>query len=452
MSAPSETATPRQHVTEQAAFTPAYSNYVLFVLFVVYVFNFIDRQILSILIDPIKNELGASDTQMGFLTGFAFAVFYTVAGIPIARWADRGVRRNLIAVGLAVWSAMTALSGAAQTYVHLALARIGVGVGEAAGSPPAHSLISDYFPPERRATAISIYNSGIHVGVMLGYLAGGWINEFFNWRVAFLVVGVPGIIFALVVRFTIREPQRGAAEGHTPAAAAAAAAAPHESVKDVLRFMTSMRSFNLLSVATGIAAFSAYGFGSWVPSYLRRVHEMGGGEIATWIGIEAGVGGALGSFIGGKLADKLGARDKRWYLWVPALSLVAYFPFVYLFLLIDNPRIALVAYFFAITFAAMHLGPAIAITYGLVTVRMRALASAILLFVLNMIGLGLGPLLVGILSDALAPSYGALSIRYSLMIVALSKFIAIWMFWSASKTLVADLDAKNRWRPAPASA
>ena len=428
-----------------------YSNYVLFVLFIVYVFNFVDRQILSILLDPIKTELGASDTQMGFLTGFAFAVFYTVAGIPIARWADYGVRRNLIAVGLAVWSAMTALSGAAQSFLHLALARIGVGVGEAAGSPPAHSLISDYFTPEKRATAISIYNSGIHVGVMLGYLAGGWINEFFSWRVAFLVVGVPGIFFALVVRFTVKEPRRGMSDPLV-AGAAAVPDTERDSVKDVLRFMFSMRSFSMLSVATGIANFSAYGFGSWVPSFLRRVHEMGSGEIGTWIGIEAGVGGALGAIWGGRLADKLGARDKRWYLWVPALSLVAYFPFVYLFLLIENPRIALIAYFFAITFAAMHLGPAIAITYALVKVRMRALASAILLFVLNMIGLGLGPLLVGMLTDGMTPTYGAVSIRYSLMIVALSKFIAIWMFWSASKTLIQDLDAKNRWRSTPATA
>ena len=448
MSAPSETATPRQALAADGTAIPStYSNYVLFVLFIVYVFNFVDRQILSILIDPIKADLGASDTQMGFLTGFAFAVFYTVAGIPIARWADHGVRRNLIAIGLTVWSAMTALSGAAQSYLFLALARIGVGVGEAAGSPPAHSLISDYFTPERRATAISIYNSGIHVGAMLGYLLGGWINEFFNWRVAFLVVGVPGIVFALVVRFTVREPRRGVMDGH-----AGAPDTERDTVKDVLRFMLSMRSFALLSVATGIAAFSAYGFGSWVPSYLRRVHEMGSGEIGTWIGIEVGVGGAIGSILGGRLADRLGARDKRWYLWVPALSLVGYFPFVYLFLLIENPRLALVAYFFAIIFAAMHLGPAIAITYGLVKVRMRALASAILLFILNMIGLGLGPLLVGIISDGLAPAHGALSIRYSLMIVAASKFIAIWMFWAASKSLIKDLDAKNHWRASAAPA
>jgi MFS family permease len=205
-------------------------------------------------------------------------------------------------------------------------------------------------------------------------------------------------------------------------------------------------------VATGISAFSAYGFGSWVPSYLRRVHEMGSGEIGTWIGLEAGIGGALGAILGGRLADRWGSRDPRWYLWVPALSLVAYLPFVYAFLIVDTPRLALFAYFGAITFAAMHLGPAIAITYALVKVRMRALASALLLFILNMIGLGLGPLLVGIISDALADDYGAMSIRYALGIVAASKVIAIWMFWAASKSLKKDLEAKNTYVPTAAPA
>ncbi len=197
---------------EAANSSRGYANYVLAVLFTVYVFNLLDRNILAILLDPIKAELGASDTQMGFLTGFAFAVFYTFAGVPIARLADRGVRRSIIAAGLSVWSLMTALCGVVQSFPQLALARIGVGVGEAAGTPPAHSLISDYFPLERRATAISIYNSGISVGVMLGLLAGGWINQFFGWRAAFFVVGGPGLLFALVVRFTIKEPPRGMSE------------------------------------------------------------------------------------------------------------------------------------------------------------------------------------------------------------------------------------------------
>ena len=189
-----------------------YAYYVLAVLFVVYIFNFIDRQILAILLEPIKQDLQVSDTALGFLTGFAFAVFYTFAGLPLARLADRGVRRSLIAISLATWSLMTAVSGLARNFTDLALARIGVGIGEAGASPPAHSLLSDYFPPEKRATVIAIYASGIYVGVGLGFWLGGWINDAYGWRVAFCVVGLPGLLMALLVRFTVHEPLRGMSE------------------------------------------------------------------------------------------------------------------------------------------------------------------------------------------------------------------------------------------------
>ena len=194
-------------------FSPAVRNYALSVLVVVYTFNFIDRQILSILLEPIKQDLGLSDSALGMLTGFAFALFYATLGIPIARFADRGNRRNLIALALTIWSGMTALSGVAQNFWHLLLARIGVGVGEAGCSPPAHSMIADYFPAENRATALGIYSLGIPFGILFGFIAGGWLNEFFGWRVAFFVVGIPGLLLALLVRYTLREPPRGMAEG-----------------------------------------------------------------------------------------------------------------------------------------------------------------------------------------------------------------------------------------------
>jgi len=195
------------------------SHFALALLVVVYTFNFIDRQILSILIEPIKLELGLNDTQMGLLTGFAFALFYATLGIPIARYADRANRRNLIAAALGVWSIMTAVSGLAGNFWHLLIARIGVGVGEAGCSPPAHSIIADYFPAEKRATALGIYSLGIPVGIMFGLFAGGWINEYFGWRIAFFVVGIPGLVLAVIVRFTMREPERGMAEGRVAAAA-----------------------------------------------------------------------------------------------------------------------------------------------------------------------------------------------------------------------------------------
>ena len=422
---------------------PAYSRYVLAILFLVYVVNFIDRQILSILLDPIKEELGASDTQMGFLTGIAFAIFYTGFGIPIARWADRGVRRSIIAIGLTVWSVMTGACGFAQNFAQLAIARIGVGIGEAAGSPPAHSLISDYFPPERRASALSIYNVGIPVGVMLGYLTGGWIVEFFDWRVAFFTVSIPGILLAVVLRLTVKEPPRGMSE-------TGPVDTNNDSLQDVIRFLLSLRSFVLLSVACGFSAFSAYGFGSWVPAFLGRVHDMGHGEIGTWIGIESGIGGALGMIATGLLADRLGRRDPRWYLWLPAISIAIYLPFSVAFLLLEDATTALVLYFIPIALSSVYLGPAIALTHQLVKVRMRAVASSIMIFFLNLIGMGLGPQAVGIISDLLTPEYGAAGLRWSLLIVLSSKFVSIALFVLAARYVVIDLRAKNADRAAPA--
>jgi MFS family permease len=422
---------------------PAYSRYVLAILFLVYVVNFIDRQILSILLDPIKEELGASDTQMGFLTGIAFAIFYTGFGIPIARWADRGVRRSIIAIGLTVWSVMTGACGFAQNFAQLAIARIGVGIGEAAGSPPAHSLISDYFPPERRASALSIYNVGIPVGVMLGYLSGGWIVEFFDWRVAFFTVSIPGVLLALVLRFTVKEPPRGMSE-------TGPVDTNNDSLQDVIRFLLSLRSFVLLSVACGFSAFSAYGFGSWVPAFLGRVHGMGHGEIGTWIGIESGIGGALGMIATGLVADRLGRRDPRWYLWLPAISIAIYLPFSVAFLLLEDSTTALALYFIPIALSSVYLGPAIALTHQLVKVRMRAVASSIMIFFLNLIGMGLGPQAVGIISDLLTPEHGAEGLRWSLLIVLSSKFVSIALFVLAARYVVIDLKAKDADRNAAA--
>jgi MFS family permease len=395
-----------------------YPNYVLAVLFFVYVFNFIDRTILSILVEDVKRELGVSDTAMGFLTGIAFALFYTVAGIPIARWADVGVRRSIIALGLTVWSLMTA--------------------------PPAHSLIADYFPPERRATALSIYSAGIYVGVLFGYLAGGWVNEFFGWRNAFFVVGLPGLLLALLVRFTVREPPRGQSEPpRAPSEPAAADEAP-EPWQDVFRFLWSLRSFRHLAFGAGIAAFSGYGFSQWAPTFLRRVHEMSSGEVGTWLGLIIGFGGLLGAPLGGLLADRKGHVDVRWYAWVPAVSAVASIPFVLGFLLFDSVTPALLIYIPAVILSAMYLGPTLAMIQAMVKLRMRAMASAVLFLILNLIGLGLGPQVVGALSDLLTPHYGQEAVRYSLLIVSLTAVWAGLHYALAARTLADDLRAKDR--------
>jgi predicted MFS family arabinose efflux permease len=415
-----------------ADFTPAYSRYVLVILFLVYVSNFVDRQILSILLDPIKKYLGASDTQMGFLTGFAFAVFYTFAGIPIARLADKGVRRSIIAVGLTVWSAMTAASGLAANFSQLALARIGVGVGEAAGSPPAHSLISDYFPPEKRATALGFYATGIYFGVLLGFFGGGVINEYWGWRAAFFVVGLPGLLLALVVRFTVREPPRGHSEGGIVDDTT-------DSVADVARHLFARRSFIYLSLGAALHAFAGYGFSTWVPPFLGRVHGMGTAEIGTWVGLISGFAGATGAFFGGKLADSLAKRDLRFYVWIPALSSILGLPFVIPFLLMDNVYTALVTYIPAVLVGAAYLGPTFAVTQALVKVRMRAVASSILLFIINIIGLGAGPQVVGVLNDLLADRFAQEAVRYSLLIVGLTNVVATGFYVMAARHIREDL-------------
>lgn len=413
-----------------------YANYVLGVLFTVYVCNFIDRQILAILLQPIKQDLHASDTAMGFLTGFAFALFYAVAGIPLARWADRRGRSALIATGLAVWSAMTAASGLAQTVTQLALARIGVGIGEAACSPPAHSLISDYFPPRRRASALAIYSAGVFVGVLFGFLLGGWINEFFGWRNAFFVVGLPGLALAGLVRLTVRDPPRGHADGLRDTGTV-------ESSAQVFRFLWKLRSFRQLSLAAALHAFASYGLTAWAPAFFIRVHGMGTGETGTWLGLIAGLAGGSGAILGGLAADRLGARDVRWNMWLPAIAVSLALPFAMLSFLSPQKLSALLLLIPSVFLGAMWFGPTLAMTQSLAKLRMRAVASAILLFIISLIGLGLGPQAVGVLSDLLAGRFGTESIRYALVVAGVANLGAALHFLLAARTLRQDLLAKE---------
>jgi predicted MFS family arabinose efflux permease len=382
--------------------------YTLGVLTVVYAFNFIDRQLLAILQEAIKADLQLSDTQLGLLTGFAFAVFYVTAGIPIARWADRSNRRNIVALSLFIWSFMTAISGMVQNYIQLLLARIGVGIGEAGGSPPSHSMISDIFPPERRAGAIGFYSTGINFGILFGFLAGGWLNEFFGWRVAFMVVGLPGILLAILVRMTIAEPPRGLADQRQASAAT-------DSFKSVLDLLWSRRSFRYMAAGAACNAFAGYSTANWSASFFIRSHGMSTGELGTWLALIMGVCGAIGVFLGGVLADRFAAADKRWYMWLPALSCFLSVPFMVPVYLADTAYTALLLSIVPGLFFNVYVGNTIASTHGLVGLRMRATASAILFFILNIFGLGAGPWSVGLLSDLLEPSLGAESLRHAML-------------------------------------
>jgi len=415
------------------AATPSksYRRYVLVVLTLVYSLNFIDRQILVILQESIKVDMDLSDSQLGLLTGFAFAIFYVSVGIPIARWADIGNRRNIVSLAIAVWSGMTALSGLTQNFWQLLMARIGVGVGEAGGSPPSHSIISDYYPPEQRGSALSFYSTGVYLGILFGFLLGGWINSQFGWRAAFFVVGIPGFLVALLVRLTIREPVRGGLDGRALEAPA--------TFGKTLRTLREFGSFRLFAIAAGLNAFSSYGIGNFMPSFLIRSHDFTSMQVGTSLALITGIGGAMGTYFGGVLADRYGANDKRWYLWIAAIPGACSVPLMLSAVFVADPRLTLACLFFATMLGAFYLGPTIAISHNLVSPSMRAMASAILFFILNLIGLGMGPLVVGMISDALAPAYGSESLRYSLGIVSLINLVSATLFILAARKLLSDL-------------
>lgn len=407
---------------------PGAGNRVLAVLWVVYVFNFIDRNILSILLEPIKKDLGASDTAMGLLTGFAFAVFYTFAGIPIARLADRGSRRVVMAVGVAFWSVATGASAFVQSFTQLALARIAVGVGEASATPAAHSLIADYFPPERRTRAIAIYNTGANGGILLGLVLGGWLQQTFGWRVAFLVVGLPGLIVAALVAALVTEPPRGLSDGGD-----ASGAAP--GLGETLRLLGGLRTYRHMAIAAGLYAMPNYGSIAWMPTFVVRVFGGSYAEIGLILGVVLGIAGAAGTYVAGMLCDRMLGRDVRWLLWIPALGSAASVPFFAISLLGPSFGWGLPFYAVSAFLGGMFAAPTYTLVQALAPLRMRAMASAVLLFVLNLIGLGLGPTIVGVLNDALAPRFGDGAIRVSLLLLSLLNL------WGALHSLIAARSA-----------
>ncbi len=413
-------------MTDDTKFDSApYRGYVLGMLTLVYVFNFLDRQLLVILQEPIKAELGLSDTQLGLLSGLAFAVVYVTAALPLAQFAERWSRRSMVAASLATWSAMTALTGFVTSFTQLFLARAAVGIGEAGASPASHSLISDIFPVNRRATALATYSTGINIGILLGFLLGGWINEFFGWRMAFIIVGLPGIVLAVVVRLTIAEPPKGLSQGIK------AGSSPPRFF-DTVKRLWRKHSFRHLALATALQALVGYGIISWLPSYMIRMHGMSTGEIGTWMALSAGVAGALGTFGGGWLSDRLAGRDRRYYQWVPAIAAIFLVPLMCVVLLVGNPTLAMLIFILPALLQNVCLGPALASTHALVDVRSKSVGSAILFFVVNLIGLGLGPLSIGIVSDYLEPSYGNASLRWAILSV-----VVLVGIWSATHFLLA---------------
>lgn len=413
-----------------------YRNYVLAMLTLVYVFNFIDRQLLVILQESIKKELHLSDTQLGLLSGFTFAIFYVTLGIPIARLADRKSRRNIVAASLGLWSIMTAFSGLAKNFIQLLMARVGVGVGEAGGSPPAHAMISDYFPPQKRSTALSIYSTGIYFGILIGFLMGGYLNQHLGWRTAFFMLGIPGIIFSLLFYATVKEPERGATD------VATASSAETHSLGAVLKILYSTKTFVCLALGAGLHAFCIYGLFNWASSFMIRLHGMKPSDVGVSLGLIFGIGGGLGTFAGGLLTDRLGKKDKRWYLKVPAYAIILSMLFAATGLFAQNATFALVGIGLCASLHSVYLGPSLAVAHSLLPAPMRAFTSAILFLVINLIGLGFGPLVVGMISDALKPALGAASLRWAMSVIILVSVASATLFFVASKKLVADLELK----------
>jgi MFS transporter, Spinster family, sphingosine-1-phosphate transporter len=413
----------------------------LWILLIVYIFNFIDRQIVNILAEPIARDLDLSDTQIGLMTGLAFALFYTVLGIPIARFADRATtnRPKLIATALALWSAMTALCGLAQNFWQLLLARIGVGVGEAGCTPPAHSLISDMVPPERRGSALAFYSLGIPVGTLLGMVIGGTLADFVGWREAFLIVGLPGVGMALVVWFVLRDPRQADAAAILRGQGQPAALPLGQAVGEVLR----SRAFVLLLCAGSAASFLAYGKTTWTTIFFQRTHDLSPGQVGLWFGLIGGVGGILGTWLGGYLADRFGAKNRRHVLSAPAIGMALAVPIALLAYQASSWPLALVLLFLPTVFNSFYYGPTYSAAQGLVPLRARAIAAATMLFFQNLIGLGLGPLFFGMLSDWLQPTYGADSVRYVLYGAAVLGLAPAFFFWRCGLRLNEELDRKG---------
>ena len=431
-------------------------HYALGVLTAVYVFNFLDRQLLAILLEPIQNEFGVSNTAMGFLYGFAFALFYATLAVPVAHLADRSNRRNVLAWASALWSGMTMLCGLATNYWQLLMFRVGVAVGEAGGVPPAQSMINDLYPPERRGMAMAVFSSATFIGTLLALVGGAILAQNYSWRVAFVVVGAPGLLLALIVRWTIAEPVRGAfdtpptapdtpptAADTPPAGTDAGAQDKQASLMDALIYIGQVPSLKYMMGAAALAGMAGYGLGLWAPTFLIRVHGSSIVEAGVFIGGLGASVGLIGTLFGGWLCDKLATKGRRWFLYTAALSLLLSLPAILLFLIFPESirfqvgnwqiPVAVLFFIFASFVGGWWAAPTYVAVQESVTPERRTLVCGVLLLVLNLIGFGVGPVMVGAFADLLDPSFGEKSLRYALMAAMSIYAPAIWLYFKAGR-------------------
>jgi MFS family permease len=397
---------------------------------------------MTILLEPIKQEFGASDTAMGLLAGFAFAVFYATLGVPVARLADRWSRRNVLAIAMVVWSGMTALCGMAATFVQLALLRVGVGVGEAGGTPPSHALIADYFPPEQRSTALGIHGTATQFGVLIGMIGGAIIAEHLGWRAAFVIFGLPGILIGLIIALTVRD---------TPRVAAGVGA--DLSFTRTVRAIWKLPAFSGIAFAAALTAMSGYGLGAWSPSFLIRVHGLSLTQAGLLLGAVGSLGGLVGAIWGGALCDRLVRRDHRWQLRLPAIGALVSAALQLLFILWPTQHtwqiggftipVAMVFMLFGAVFAAFWIGPTYAAVQSIAPAHWRTQAAAMLLLIFNLIGMGIGPVLVGVISDLLTPALAEQAIRYALAASLLSVLMGGLLYWRSAGAYASLIQARD---------
>ncbi len=435
----------------------AYSYYVLVLLTMVYTFNFIDRQIIGIISPLIKQDLGLTDGQLGALKGILFAILYTFLGIPIARFADRANRVTIISVSLALWSGFTTLSGFAQNFTQLALARIGVGIGEAGGTPPSHSVISDYFDKERRPVAMAIYAMGIPIGIALGYFAFAWLLAALQtgevqdpsvWRTAMIIVGIPGVILAILLKLTVREPERGAADGPRQAVAEEKAsggvlATVWSETIQIFKAGTklwSIPTYAGMGAGITLASFGAYAIGGWIVDFFTRTHpEMPMTTVLIWLGVINAIAYSLGTYLGGAVTERLAKKNKSMYGLVPAIALLVNAPCFLAAMWAPTPELSLIFWFPAHMTIGFYLGPTFAVAQTLAPLRLRALSTAILFFVLNLIALGIGPSFVGFLSEGLTGAMGEeRALRVALSSVIGTSLLGVAAFFWASRQVERD--------------
>lgn len=416
--------------------SPAYRAYVMFILVVVYTFNFIDRQIVGILAVPIKADLGLSDTQLGLMGGLAFALFYTGLGIPVAMLADRWKRTWIITAALTTWSAMTAVCGLAQNFWQLFLGRVGVGVGEAGGVAPAYSLISDYYPSHQRARALSVYSFGIPIGSALGILFGGYIASKIDWRFAFFAVGLAGVIVAPVFKLTVAEPVRGGYDSQRYDRAT-------PGLRAIVQKLAHKPSFWIISLGASAASMIGYGMFFWLPSFFVRSFGLELLEASLFYGGILLLGGIAGTWLGGAMADRFGANRRGMYVTIPAIAFLATVPFYILAILSPNLTTTFFAMLIPTGLGLAWLGPVLSAIQHVVPPTMRATASAIFLFINNLIGLGLGTVALGIISDSLESRFGDDSLKYAILAGTGFYLIAASLFLLSAKRLTIDWEEQE---------